>query len=349
MFAAWSKRSRQARVAGLAAYHRARGAAGRARPFLLSHLVTGKCNFSCPPCLWKDNRAKGLSTEQIERLYRQAQELSFIGNYIWGGEPLLRKDIGHLAASSRRAGLVTMMNTNGWLLEKRLDEVAPFMDLFVVSLDHSRAEVHDRLRGMPGAHRRVLAGIEALHRRYPSVRVIVNTLIMRENADDLGNMLDLWRSMGVRGYANFIETDLSRSDGMGDRAAHLDVEGERQAEIALFLLERKRAGAPILNTRRYLELFTAGKPRYRCHFPKIFLEIYPDGSVLDCVRTDRPIGNVAQEPLRQILQHPRIQGMIRDGERWCCVHSNADRIDTSNLWDLRPESLASLLGFVSRP
>ncbi len=154
--------------------------------------------------------------------------------------------------------------------------------------------------------------------------------------------------MGVRGYANFIEPDLIRSNGMGDRVAHMDVEPGRRAGIARFLLERKRAGDPLLNTRRYFHAFTAGKPPYRCHFPKIFLEIYPDGSVLDCVRVDRPIGNVAEQPLREILQHPRIQGMIRDGERWCCVHNNADRVDTSNLWDLRPESLASLLAFAFR-
>ncbi|MBI2565638.1 MAG: radical SAM protein [Candidatus Schekmanbacteria bacterium] len=313
------------------------------RPFFLSHLITGHCNFLCPQCLWKNNAAGDLTAGEIRRFYAEAQSQGFIANYVWGGEPLQRRDVAAILAASRAAGLFTLVNTNAWFLAQRLDEIAPSVDAFILSLDHPLAELHDAHRGLTGSHARVLDAIDLVHRSQPGLTIIVNTLVMRQNLDALDEMLELWRRLGVAGYMNFIERDLMRAGRRDEtRSSDLDLTPEELRRAAAHLARRQSEGAPILNSRAYFDTFANGRRPYRCHFPKVFLEVCADGSVVDCTATERPVGNVSRDRLRDILGRPRIAGMIEDGARWCSVHNNADRIDTSLTWELHPPVLLTL-------
>jgi MoaA/NifB/PqqE/SkfB family radical SAM enzyme len=124
-----------------------------------------------------------------------------------------------------------------------------------------------------------------------------------------------------------------------------DVSKIEKQRIAQQLLNYKIAGAHLLNTQDYFKQFIHRK-NYQCHFPKMFLEIYSNGNLLDCGQVDKPIGNIKTETLERLLQHPRIEGMIKQGEELCCAHSNADRIDLSNLWRLNPEMLMTFMNLV---
>ena len=85
-------------MAGRMAVARARG-----RPWILSHLLTDRCNAACRTCLWRggpapeeaDRAALGdgrlspseLSTDEVSWLYRQAGALGVAQLVVWGGEP----------------------------------------------------------------------------------------------------------------------------------------------------------------------------------------------------------------------------------------------------------------------
>lgn len=335
-----------ARIAAQLAVNLAKGRVFGRKPFFLSHLVTARCNFDCHGCLWKDNKAESLRLDEIRSLYRQAKMCGFVGNYIWGGEPLIRKDIAEIVSSSKAAGMVTMINTNGWFVQEKLGDLATNLDVLLISLDHSTAAGHDAVRRMAGSYDRVIDAIDLAKTNFSKLRLVVNTVVLKHNADDIDALLLLWKRLKVSGYVNFIEVDLSRSTGMGDQNEDVDISETERRELSRMLLARKAEGFPILNTNDYFQKFVHGKQAYRCHFPKMFLEVYPDGSVLDCVRVDQPIGNVRRSSLKRILSHPRIQGMIDDGERWCHVHNNADRIDVSNTWELHRESVSTGFRFM---
>ena len=161
---------------------------------------------------------------------------------------------------------------------------------------------------------------------------MINSLILHENQSELPEIIELWKRLGVWGYLNFIEQDLSNSLGMKNRKARYDVIEERRRELAQNLLRLKQAGAPILNPERYFEL-AGDEFQYKCHFPKMVLEVYSDGMVLDCVQVDKPLGNIRDTPLEELLKHPRIQGMMEDGEERCCVHRSVDRVGLSYAWE----------------
>lgn len=328
------------------AYRRLTGWFVGYKPFIMSHLVTGHCNFTCKSCLWKDNESADLTLPEMENLYRQAKKEGFVATYIWGGEPLIRKDIAAILRTAREQGMITFMNTNAWYIEQKITEIHHYLDAVIVSLDHPEKKGHDAIRGVKGAYDRVIAAVKMLRKEYPRIRVFINTLALEDNEKDILEILDIWRELGVHGYVNFIETDLLEAGGFRDRKKEIDVREARRRQIAESLIAAKRRGAPLLNTMEYFEKFREGKKSYSCHFPKMFLEIYPDGSVVDCVNVDRPVANVRTTPLREVLKHPRIQGMVADGEKWCHVHNNADRIDASLSWDFDIEAVGNLLRFL---
>ncbi len=118
------------------------------RPFILSHLLTARCNADCQTCLWKmpaSSRVDELSTEEVEALYREAAAAGFRALVMWGGEPMLRPDAGRLMRCAHELGLSTTLITNGWWLSERSNEVLPWTDRLLVSVD-GPAAVHDEIR-----------------------------------------------------------------------------------------------------------------------------------------------------------------------------------------------------------
>ena len=63
-----------------------------------------------------------------------------------GGEALLRDDLGTLVRHARERGCVTSLNTNGWLHQRFLEEVAPWLDVLMVSIDGPEP-AHDLVGG----------------------------------------------------------------------------------------------------------------------------------------------------------------------------------------------------------
>jgi len=99
-----------------------------------------------------------------------------------------------------------------------------------------------------------------------------------------------------------------------------------------YLLERKRAGAPIINSELYFKYFLDGKPGYRCHFPKLMMCINGQGEVEDCLNLNRNIANIRTTPLKEIMALPRFKQLRRDAED-CCSCSSPTMVDLSNVWE----------------
>jgi hypothetical protein len=104
----------------------------------------------------------------------------------------------------------------------------------------------------------------------------------------------------------------------------------------------KQHGWPIHNSATYLRFFAQQRRHYRCHARKVYVELWPNGDLLDCLDRSGPIANVRHTSLAQLLARPSIR-RLRAMPTDCCVCNNANVIDCSNVWSLRPESLLALL------
>jgi MoaA/NifB/PqqE/SkfB family radical SAM enzyme len=118
-----------------------------------------------------------------------------------GGEPTLRRDIGHIATSALDAGLNVVVSTNGSVLASPIEKFNRNVRIHV-SLDSGFSEVHERSRilpgGMPssGSFDRVSRFIARAVSEGFRVRVI--TCVGKHNAEGLFRLGEHLASLRVR-------------------------------------------------------------------------------------------------------------------------------------------------------
>ncbi|MBV8530148.1 MAG: radical SAM protein [Candidatus Eremiobacteraeota bacterium] len=126
-----------------------------------------RCNLSCAHCYsWS---GPSVSTSLEPRIVCDAIEdaagLGYGTISVSGGEPLLYPALAEILAFAKSLQLRTTVTTNGSLLDaRRLDPIAPFLDLLAISLDGDAVE-HERLRRDPRSYRRIVRGIDAVRSR----------------------------------------------------------------------------------------------------------------------------------------------------------------------------------------
>ena len=119
-----------------------------------------------------------------------------------GGEPLLIRKIGEYAAALRQVGKSTVLNTNGELLRRRLDQGLRLADFAMVgiSVEGSTPEVHRAMRGEKADFYEVIEAARLVSKE-PGVRLKLATVVSAVNRADLPELAgtvrdlapDVWR------------------------------------------------------------------------------------------------------------------------------------------------------------
>jgi len=309
-------------------------------PFFLSHLVTARCNCRCPGCLWRDNNSAEMGTQEVEDLYRAAAKRGFVANVLWGGEPLLRKDLPRLCSTSQLERMLTVVITNGYYLAERCEELVPHVDGLIISLDYARPENHDAYRRCPGLFARAVEGIRRVRSRYPKVRVFLNCLLHRGNEEEVEEVACLGRELGVSVFFSPAMEGLSLENGFHNKEALPVPESLRKA--AARLLELKKSGLPVNNSRRYLQEYLLEGQGFSCRVPLVFMTVMADGTALNCFTPERPLGNIREEGFEGILDKQSRKKLLHLGQR-CQKCIVPDVVDTSFIWQLSPEPLYNTL------
>ncbi len=212
-------------------------------PRQMSLCITGRCNLKCRYCYYADEMAarNDLPTERWLALFEELGQLGVQRVSLSGGEAFTRKDLFELIDSIVASKMRYSMLTNGTLITRdTLDAFAVGkrrlrLDSIQVSIDGSRAEIHDRSRP-PKSFERALAGLRLLHETgFPvTVRVTVN----RANLDDLPNIARLlFEDVGLRGFST------NEAEQMGSARCYGD-------SMVLTPAERKRAMATLADLNR---------------------------------------------------------------------------------------------------
>jgi len=126
--------------------------------------ITRRCNLKCLHCYAHarnipfDNE---LTTREGKKLIDDLAGFGVPVLLISGGEPLARKDLPELAAYAVGEGTRAVISTNGTLITPQMADTLKKIGLSYVgiSLD-GMEEINDRFRGVKGAFRSALKGIE---------------------------------------------------------------------------------------------------------------------------------------------------------------------------------------------
>lgn len=314
------------------------------RPFILSHLITARCNANCATCLWKmpaDARTSELDTDEVRALYREAAAAGFRALVLWGGEPMVRPDAGVALRAARELGLETTLITNGWWLDERADEVLPWTGRLLVSVDALGA-THDDIRRCPGLFDRLDRGLARARARYPRTRVILLSVISRLNLAAIEAVADYGRAHGAQVVFQAMNlTDYGFADRTLDVAA-LELDASEGAEVAARIERLRAAGYPVRDSNAYLSRLGQKAFAYRCHYKKVVLRVEPGGDVLDCTKEAAPMASVRECRLSDFIATGAYRDFLERAER-CNRCRDAGVIELSHMWEGRLEAIWSAM------
>jgi radical SAM protein with 4Fe4S-binding SPASM domain len=331
---------------------------GRGRSFLppmqLDLKITNRCDMRCTMCpqwgekgynLGKSGAELKAGECTVENYARLADEISAWMPilYIWGGEPLLYPDIRRVVEELKARGLFVSMVTNGTTLAENADWiVASGLEVLMVSLD-GPAEIHDSVRGLPGAFRRLRRGLAEVRSAraanggmHPYLAALIT--VNRENTRALPETFEICAEeevdfVGVY-YSWFTDEAIGRTHQacferhFGETPSSWQgyCGGSRGIDVDAIIagrrgLEERRWPFPHLYIpnlpdetaiREYYQNPSSLFGFRRCLAPYYMALILPNGEVATC--RDYPdfvAGNIREQPLPEIFNNERYRRFRR--------------------------------------
>lgn len=220
---------------------------GEKVPFQLNIHVTDVCNLRCKYCYIDfEHAVKDLPFDVFKKIVVEARACGTERISLEGGEPTVRRDIGDIVNLIRDLGMDCNINTNGYYLPRKIDELAR-ASVISVSLDGPK-EVHDRFRG-EGSYDKAVAAVELARSR--GIRVFVLSVLTRANRGSVDFMLDLADRLDF----HWVPTSLFFMAGVTldkDQAEKYKIPDEDYHALIADLVRRKAEGRRIAWSNRTL-------------------------------------------------------------------------------------------------
>jgi MoaA/NifB/PqqE/SkfB family radical SAM enzyme len=301
-----------------------------AGPMKLGIEVTQRCNSKCKSCdRWYNFSRVELATEEYKKLLSDVRSMGTSTVSLTGGEALLRKDLFELIQHGKEIGLYVTMNSNGILINERFSKkiVESGVEIISFSLDGSKAEIHDEIRGVKGNYDKVINAVKNI-RRYRKKKPLIslNMTINGMNKHDIINTAKLTKEIGADG---FTIQPIHQTKGMGfmiDENQKLRPEDydkiDEQIRTAL-----KRYPEMFIHSKDYsMEIKTFLKNpkllyKFKCVAGYLLADVYPNGDVFVCPAWGRKIGNLRENSFKEIWWSEmarQTRGLIRDDKHPIC-------------------------------
>jgi len=263
-------------------------------PVSLQFELTHKCNQRCLHCYnqsgMESNLKSDLPIERWKELAREAGELGIFECTISGGEALLLGDdlfeiMDILAEYDIRIRFIT----NGMLVTQNvLDKLKKYKIKWLqVSIDGSRPELHDYIRGVDGAFRKAISAANLV--KINGFPLLIAHAVVKTNIDYVEEMIDTAYILGAEGiiiapffYAgraiiNKDKLDLT-SDEISSVFARINIkkkEYDKRMVVIPSLEEQGRLQLRNISANSELLIAPSGDVKINCSMPFII------GSVLN--------------------------------------------------------------------
>ncbi|NLP04520.1 radical SAM protein [Candidatus Fermentibacteria bacterium] len=198
-------------------------------PVNLTFSITRRCQSRCRTCsIWKAPPLDELSLAEIGDIFREIGWTYFFN--VSGGEPFLRDDLpGIVGLACRHLDPAVIHIPTNALLPERIEAMtaemldiiareAPGAALTIKPSFDGVGDLHDEIRGVPGNFSRLLDTLERLkdlRERHPELHVGVGTVISRDNAGRLGEIIEFAGRLGVDTYINEIAEEREEFFNLG--------------------------------------------------------------------------------------------------------------------------------------
>jgi MoaA/NifB/PqqE/SkfB family radical SAM enzyme len=220
----------------------------------------------CP--FWR-RKYEDIAYEELCKILDQAHQIGIRIALAEGGEPLLRKDLPEILRHMKEKGWHVSINTNGWLLKERFEEIKDFVDQVIVSID-GLEKTHDKIRRLKGLFKRAIEGIEICKEGgvYVAVNYNIQKINYKETVQAIEFLLERCKvdSCYVMYAHNYRDSD--------------DVEISREEKVAVYrkLLKLREKYPTGVGINQKVANICIGRERWRCH-PYLFLIIDSEGNL----------------------------------------------------------------------
>jgi len=279
-----------------------------------------RCNCRCVMCdIWRIRQTREITERDLEPHLDSFLKLKVKWIVFSGGEPLMHSDLASLCRMCRTEGIRLTLLTAGLLLEKHAEMIVESMDDVIVSID-GPPDIHDRIRAVPGAYRRLHQGIQSLRKHRPQIPISGRCTIQKLNQCELRNTVWTAHELNLNsvsflaadttseafnrpnGWTRERQTTVALDEGEADQ---LDVEIEalirdcrKEIESGFVVESSSKLRRIALHFHMQLGQVQASAPR--CNAPWVSAVVESDGAVRPCF-FHRPIGNIHERPFADIL------------------------------------------------
>lgn len=267
--------------------------------------ISNQCNLKCQFCSrWTQSKFKAepLSLDVIFRLIDEAAKNGTLMFHLYGGEPLLNKDIFRIISCIRKNKMRASMISNGTLLsESNITKLkqAGLNSLFV-SLDSHKAKIHDILRRKPKTFEKAYSSLKKVRKIFGhKINLGLNVLITKKNYQNLTEFIDL---------AKMLDLDMIRitpmhnlpffrkSTKINEKLIIQPSDIHKLSEEIKLFKHRLNKENILGNSNFYLDGITdfvsKRTRKVKCYAGYFFCDISYNGDLYVCDAINKPVGNI---------------------------------------------------------
>jgi MoaA/NifB/PqqE/SkfB family radical SAM enzyme len=282
------------------------------------------CNCKCVMCdIWKGNHnLKQLTEQDIEGLLESLRRLGTRQVLMSGGEALLNPNFFRFCAILKKEDIKISLLSTGLSLARHADNLLLWVNDIIVSLDGDE-KLHDTIRNIPGAFRKLKEGVQLLHSKNPDFRITARTVIHRLNFRHWPAIIEAAADMGLD-QISFLPADVSseafnRANPWDEPRQHEILPSKEELpEVLEMIRSLIRDYQPFFGSRfiaespvklsKIGEYYTASYgmnafPYKKCNAPWVSTVVEADGTVRPCFFLP-PLGNIHENTLTDILNSP---------------------------------------------
>ncbi len=303
-------------------------------PLAIFLAPTQRCNFACKKCMigrcGNINPKEEMSTEQILSLLAELKKCGTKIIALWGGEPLMHQDLGLIIKTAHSLGMYIYMTTNGYFLtpEKRKMLLNSGINSISISLDHTKPEEHDELRGIKGSFNTIIDGIKGLvSEADEKINIGINMVVNKYNISELVPMAKLSRKLSVHWFKIMPEhAGYPFSDRLFKDSGILfsSDDGRKFIQAMKETEQILRQGRLYTNSQYYrlgmATYFNGADAPQRCKAGYLLANINSYGDVSLCSRDKRIVGNVKKIPFKEVWFSNEFEQIRKEPNRSICRH-----------------------------
>ena len=308
------------------------------KPYKLNFAITYWCNSRCLTCnIWQLKPKNELTLQEIQEFTKKNNYFKWVE--LTGGEPFMRSDIVEVArafAENMKDLYVLTLPTNSLVnketVVQKLKEILSMRIprvIVTLSLD-GYAELHDKIRGVPGNYTKVMAlanELHALQQNYKNLSLVFGYTISKYNVGMLEKTINAVKQELPWCDYNQFHINIGQVSDAYYKNSGNDFVVPAQSALAdvKYLLSKRNPSldpAQILEQaflRKMVEFVSTGRQPVRSKSidASLFLDSY--GNVFPSIMWNEVLGNIRNtsyslEPILHSSKAREIKAAIKEGK-----------------------------------